>query len=532
MVLFFCFLLLIFAWLCVLGNFSSGGCSFSLWGGCILSSYFNFDFGYYDSIAYLVLMLLTCSTISLLFNYHYFGGYNINSVSLAILLCVFIFIMFTLVMTNSLFSSLVFWEYLGLVSFLLVAFYDTGSSLRGSIITLVSSRFGDVAFFLLLSFVFWGGGIDMLYICIFCWIIIASKSACFPFSSWLLEAMRAPTPVSSLVHSSTLVAAGTWFLVCYSDKLYFSCFGYLYIFMIACCILTILYSGLSALNNWDVKQVVALSTCNNISWVLLFGLHGDTTICVLQLMIHAISKCLLFTCVGDYILSSYGGQSANQMSVGYYSNFFLIYILLLLFGLSGLPFVGLYFSKHIFLSTLCCYNVLSFIILLFLWFCLILTCAYCTRLFLFFFCREVFSSCVLRVSFNAGWIILLTIGVYSVFLIYDVEYFCLGFFYNIFLLFSILIGFYVGGVSCINILFGSWVRFLFGQDLLVQLFEHLFLLCSRLASISLFRWEWYMISFVGNKLHSGVGWFGGVYFGLCSVFFGLFFIFVVFVVGL
>lgn len=84
--------------------------------------------------------------------------------------------------------------------------------------------------------------------------------------------MRAPTPVSSLVHSSTLVAAGVWFLLRYdflADSFFLS-----FLFFICC--LTIFISGLSAVFFKDLKKIVALSTCNNVSWCLLFYTLGGT----------------------------------------------------------------------------------------------------------------------------------------------------------------------------------------------------------------------------------------------------------------
>ena len=85
-------------------------------------------------------------------------------------------------------------------------------------VTLVSSRFGDVGLFIILGYsISMGGGLSFVTLTLMIWLIVITKSASFPFISWLLEAMRAPTPVRSLVHSSTLVAAGVWFYLKYYE---------------------------------------------------------------------------------------------------------------------------------------------------------------------------------------------------------------------------------------------------------------------------------------------------------------------------
>lgn len=145
--------------------------------------------------------------------------------------------------------------------FFLILFYRSYLSLRSSIITLVSSRFGDVSLFMLImisrGFLI---NIHIPLILIFLFIIL-TKRARFPFISWLLEAMRAPTPIRSLVHSSTLVAAGVWFSMRYDFLLYFDNILLLRLLLL----LTIFISGVSCFFFIDLKKIVALSTCNNVS---------------------------------------------------------------------------------------------------------------------------------------------------------------------------------------------------------------------------------------------------------------------------
>lgn len=93
-------------------------------------------------------------------------------------------------------------------------------------------------------------------------LVVFSKSAGYPFIRWLLEAMRAPTPVSSLVHSSTLVAAGVWFVMRYDYLLHFGRSVVIFSIML---LLTVFITGVRRFFFFDLKKIVALSTCNNIS---------------------------------------------------------------------------------------------------------------------------------------------------------------------------------------------------------------------------------------------------------------------------
>lgn len=203
-------------------------------------------------------MLGFCGGLVLLYRPHYFGSLvpPLNA-----LIVLFLVVMGFLVTSGDLVSRLVFWEYLGFVRFLLILFYRTFDAAFAAKVTLISSRFGDVGLFVLVAGYLVGfsclGTLGSL--CFF--LVVARKRAVIPFSSWLLEAMRAPTPVSSLVHSSTLVAAGVWFCVRFE---YFSD-GLVTYLGISCCLLTVGLRAFGALYLSDIKKIVALSTCNNIS---------------------------------------------------------------------------------------------------------------------------------------------------------------------------------------------------------------------------------------------------------------------------
>lgn len=314
-----------------------------------------------------ILMLFICGLTVIPFVSHYMGSY-IAGWSLFFLIISFIFVMGVLMTRGDYLGTLFAWEYLGLVRYLLILFLCNLTSIRASLITVFASRFGDVALFFLVAF----GALSPdcpVFIGILLILVVFTKGAMFPFISWLLEAMRAPTPVSCLVHSSTLVAAGVWFSLRYGH--YFSdgvleFLGYISLY-------TIFVTGFSALFLVDLKKLVALSTCNNISWCMLCFSLGDLETCLMFLLVHGIRKCLLFIVVGDVMSSSLGRQKGLGVYFSRQRGLFTPLVgIILLSSLCGLPFLGVFLSKHLLIDAgilgfssffyyLCCFCVvLSF----------------------------------------------------------------------------------------------------------------------------------------------------------------------------
>nr|YP_010461158.1 NADH dehydrogenase subunit 5 [Carassotrema koreanum]UUF92007.1 NADH dehydrogenase subunit 5 [Carassotrema koreanum] len=294
-------------------------------------------------------MLLICGGIAFIYCFHYFGGDVESSWALFPVMLGFVGVMVALCFTSCSLLTLVFWEYLGVVSFFLILFYSNSDSFRASVITAFASRFGDVCLFILTVLIASWKGVSAGVVSFLFVLVVCTKSASYPFTSWLLEAMRAPTPVSSLVHSSTLVAAGAWFTIRYGEGIPSTA----YVVIMFLSLATILISGCSAAFFSDLKKIVALSTCNNISWCLFFYSWGLPYLCLAQLVTHGLCKCLLFMSVGDLMGASGGSQSA----VGVYSpryNQSLLAVLqsILVLSLSGIPFMGVFFTKHAIFSDL------------------------------------------------------------------------------------------------------------------------------------------------------------------------------------
>lgn len=121
--------------------------------------------------------------------------------------------------------------------------------------------------------------------------------------------MRAPTPVRSLVHSSTLVAAGVWFLLRYCSKYQDRVSEYVFVLSMASVVIT----GISAFVFTDLKKIVALSTCKKICWCLVYFLKGFMRLALVQLITHGVCKCYLFMGVGDLMRSS--GSSQHKSGI-------------------------------------------------------------------------------------------------------------------------------------------------------------------------------------------------------------------------
>nr|AEE60506.1 NADH dehydrogenase subunit 5 [Opisthorchis viverrini] len=326
-----------------------------------------------------IYMLFLCGSVSLWYCLHYYSCGKEDLKGLHYLMVGFLEVMFLLVLTNSLFLSLVFWEFLGFVSFVLVLYYASSRSMRASLIVLVASRLGDVSlFFLVGHFQSWLGSCDFIAALFFLFVGL-TKSATYPFISWLVEAMRAPTPVSCLVHSSTLVTAGVWFFFCYLVGAGLPEWVTFIILVISA--VTVFISGLAALFFGDLKEVVALSTCNNVSWCLIFFILGEEWMALLQLVTHGICKCCLFITLGDLMCASGSSQSVVGVYFSRYFGSFLVFSgILVVASLSGIPFLGVYFSKHGLFAEVCYLGKVSLYPILLLGF--LLSYAYSFRLIL------------------------------------------------------------------------------------------------------------------------------------------------------
>ena len=458
----------------------------------------------YDYVNCMILvMLLVCFCYVWNYTGHYFMG-EIVGTELNKIILLFVCVMARLVSTGDFLTTLVFWEYLGVVSFFLILFYCSYLSLRSSIITLVSSRLGDVALFLIISV--WGFLFDNLllrFICI-C-LIIFTKRARFPLIRWLLEAMRAPTPVRSLVHSSTLVAAGVWFSMRY-DMVMFCAYYRFYVRIIL--LITIIITGVCCFYFLDLKKIVALSTCNKISWCVFYLLFGDLSLSLFQLVSHGVSKCMLFMLVGDVMSGSRGSQARNNVYPSvFYKNWNIFRLFCVIIGLSGAPYIGVFFTKHFLLSTFLKIYRIRLTVTVFI--CVFLSYFYSFRLCKILLKIKARATIGVEFFFKTSLMVYFWLFIKWILSYYLDETNYFSFLYRagliLFQLFSIVtaILFYK------SILLRKWSSSLFGCDNLVELCYERYYLCVGATSVFFSRWDNISISKFYNigsaSLHSWRG---------------------------
>ncbi len=226
------------------------------------------------------------------------------------LLFVFMGAMFGLIFANNLNWLLLFWEITTLCSFLLIGYTQTEEAKRNALRALVMNLAGGVAFALAIVVLHHKtGSIELqaalksekafvlLPAALLCFAGI-TKSAQLPFSSWLLGAMVAPTPVSALLHSSTMVKAGVYLVLRMAPVVTGTKVGMMVALVGG---VTFVIASLAAITASDAKRVLAWSTVANLGLIVLCGGIGTYEAVwagVLLIIFHAVAKCLLFLCVG------------------------------------------------------------------------------------------------------------------------------------------------------------------------------------------------------------------------------------------
>lgn len=226
------------------------------------------------------------------------------------LLFIFMGAMFGIVFANSLPWLFFFWEITTLCSYLLIGYTGTPEARRNAFRALAMNLAGGVAFAAAIAVALRQTGTvevqallrapaasALLPAALLCFAGI-TKSAQLPFSSWLLGAMVAPTPVSALLHSSTMVKAGVYLILRMAPIVADTTAGMMVAHVGA---FTFVIGSLAAITTSDAKKVLAYSTVANLGLIVLCGGIGTYQAVwagVLLIVFHAIAKCLLFLCVG------------------------------------------------------------------------------------------------------------------------------------------------------------------------------------------------------------------------------------------
>jgi NADH-quinone oxidoreductase subunit L len=324
-----------------------------------------------------LLMLVIVATISWLVQIYSIGymegdpGFGRYYADLSL----FALAMLTLVISSGLLQLYIAWELVGLASYLLIGFwYEKFSASEAGKKAFVVTRFGDIGFFMGLVFLtLFYGSLDIASVnaavvaqkmppwlittsalLIFCGIM--GKSAQFPLHVWLPDAMEGPTPVSALLHSATMVAAGVFLLTRLFP--FFAASATAMTVILAIATITLLLSSTIGMVSTDIKQVWAYSTVSQLGFMAMglaaAGLSaGNIFPGYYHLTTHAAFKALLFLCSGVFIhhfgtndffvMSGHGGRKLYVP---------MACITIAALALAGIfPFAG-FFSKEAVLGAL------------------------------------------------------------------------------------------------------------------------------------------------------------------------------------
>ncbi len=230
----------------------------------------------------------------------------------------FAWAMMNMVIAPGMLQLYIFWELVGLASYLLIGYYyEKWTASQAGKKAFVMTRLGDIGFFLgLVVLVLGFGNLDILEmnraaqageiphflltvsaLLIFCGVI--GKSAQFPLITWLPDAMEGPTPVSALLHSATMVAAGVYMF----SRIFpfFSASPEAMSFALTIGTITMLIASTMAMVTFDLKQVWAYSTVSQLGFMVMALGAGGFFPGVFHLTTHAGFKALLFLCSGIFI---------------------------------------------------------------------------------------------------------------------------------------------------------------------------------------------------------------------------------------
>lgn len=342
---------------------------------------YSLNFGVFvDNLS--ILMLLVVTTVSFIVQL-YSSKYMYNDKSFPrffAYLNLFNFSMIGLVLSSNLFQNYAFWELVGVSSYLLIGFwYKKPSAADAAKKAFIMNRIGDfgllvgtiaVSYFMYqysgvneLSTVPFGNINDVgnylfsytndfvfTLICVLLLMGSFAKSAQFPLHTWLADAMEGPTPVSALIHSATMVAAGVYLIA----RLYpiYSLSDNIMHFIAIIGLITALMCAYFAITQNDFKRILAYSTSSQLGLMFLALGAGAYAGGLFHLVTHAYFKSMLFLCSG-IVIHSLGGQQDIRFMGGLrkYMPLTAACYLIACVSISGLLFSGFY-SKEMILTTM------------------------------------------------------------------------------------------------------------------------------------------------------------------------------------
>ena len=292
-------------------------------------------------------------------------------------LSLFTFFMLALVTADNFVQMFFGWEGVGLCSYLLIGFwFERPSANAAAIKAFVVNRIGDFGFTLGIlgvffafgsldfdtvfaatpgiagqTFAFLGMNVDIVTtLCLLLFIGAMGKSAQIGLHTWLPDAMEGPTPVSALIHAATMVTAGVFMVVRLSPMFEFAPVALIVITIVGGA--TAFFAATIGLTQWDIKRVIAYSTCSQLGYMFFAVGVGAYPAAIFHLMTHAFFKALLFLGSGSVIHGMYDEQDMRHMG-GLFSKMKVTAVLMWIGSLSlaGVPVFAGFYSKDIILES-------------------------------------------------------------------------------------------------------------------------------------------------------------------------------------
>nr|QKK69227.1 NADH dehydrogenase subunit 5 [Antodynerus aff. limbatus GX]QKK69240.1 NADH dehydrogenase subunit 5 [Antodynerus aff. limbatus XZ] len=325
------------------------------WMAMSLNSFIMEFILFFDWISMIFVSLVSLiSGFVLMYSIYYMeGDFTLDRFFYLVLL--FVFSMYLMILSPNILSVLIGWDGLGLVSYGLIIYYQSWKSFNSGMVTVLLNRIGDVGILMMIGLLMAKGSWNLMFyfnsmnlIIMFLILSSCTKSAQLPFSVWLPLAMAAPTPVSSLVHSSTLVTAGVYLMIRFN--MFLMDFGSKYLLMISS--FTMFMAGFVANFENDLKKIIALSTLSQLGLMMSILSLGEVMMGFFHLVMHALFKSLLFMCSGIIIHLMLNNQDIRFM--GSLIKFYPFVGLMFFFSslsLCGLPFLSGFYSKDLIMES-------------------------------------------------------------------------------------------------------------------------------------------------------------------------------------
>ena len=295
-------------------------------------------------------------------------------------LSLFSFSMYGLVLATNLFQIYIFWELVGVSSYLLIGYYYTKpSAVSAAKKAFIVTRFADLGFLIGILIVgYYTGTYDFemlnnpegnailnwastsfMGLSVLTWALIlifiggAGKSAMFPLHIWLPDAMEGPTPVSALIHAATMVVAGVFLVARLFPMYYFVENGFALNIVAYVGAFSALFAAVIAATQTDIKRVLAFSTMSQLGYMMLaLGVSGydgheglGYMASMFHLFTHAMFKALLFLCAGSVIHAVHSNYLKDMGGLRKYMPITHITFLIAALAIAGVPPFAGFFSK-------------------------------------------------------------------------------------------------------------------------------------------------------------------------------------------